>query len=138
SDRYELFNQPALAVDVNMSGLGELVPTAAALCAFADGTSWLRGIGHIRGHETDRIAALVRIFDALGGSAHDEDGDIRIEPRPLHAGVVPTFADHRLATCGALLGLLTPGVLVEDIATTSKTMPDFPELWARLVGTGPR
>ncbi len=123
------------AVDVDMSALGELVPTVAALCAFADGPSWLRGIGHIRGHETDRITAITQIFAALGGCARDEGDSICIEPVPLRSAIVPTFADHRLATLGALLGLRTPGVLVEDIATTSKTMPDFPALWFDLVTT---
>lgn len=123
------------SVDIDMSDIGELVPTAAALCAYADGPSTLRGIGHIRGHETDRISAISTIFAALGGTAHADASSLRIDPAPLRAGVVPTFADHRLATMGALLGLQTPGVLVQDIATTAKTMPNFPEMWLSLTSS---
>jgi 3-phosphoshikimate 1-carboxyvinyltransferase len=120
-------------IDWDMSAIGELVPTIAAICAFADTPSHLRGIGHIRGHETDRIAALHTIFTSLGGSLEPSDDGIVITPTTLHAGVVSTFHDHRLATAGAILGLRTEGVMVENIATTAKTMPQFAQLWADLV-----
>ncbi|MEO3942539.1 3-phosphoshikimate 1-carboxyvinyltransferase [Paenarthrobacter nicotinovorans] len=113
----------------------ELAPTVAALCALADGPSRLTGIAHLRGHETDRLAALVNEINALGGDAEETADGLIIRPATLHAGVVHSYADHRMATAGAILGLAVEGVQVEDIATTSKTMPEFPEMWARMVGT---
>lgn len=113
----------------------ELAPTVAALCALADGPSRLTGIAHLRGHETDRLAALVAEINSLGGDAEETADGLVIRPAALHAGVVHSYADHRMATAGAILGLAVEGVEVEDIATTSKTMPEFPEMWARMVGT---
>lgn len=111
----------------------ELAPTVAALCALADGPSTLTGIAHLRGHETDRLAALVTEINRLGGDAEETADGLVIRPAPLHGGVVRSYADHRMATAGAILGLAVPGVEVEDIATTAKTMPDFPQLWAAML-----
>ncbi|MEB7504506.1 3-phosphoshikimate 1-carboxyvinyltransferase [Arthrobacter koreensis] len=116
----------------------ELAPTVAALCALADSPSSLTGIAHLRGHETDRLAALKTEINALGGSVTETADGLAIRPAPLHGGVFGTYADHRMATAGAILGLAVPGVVVEDIAATSKTMPEFAQLWTALVaGTGP-
>ena len=114
----------------------ELAPTVAALCALASGPSRLTGIAHLRGHETDRLAALVTEINRLGGDAEETGDGLVIRPAALHAGVVHSYADHRMATAGAILGLAVPGVQVEDIATTAKTMPDFPELWAGMLSQG--
>lgn len=111
----------------------ELAPTVAALCALATGPSRLTGIAHLRGHETDRLAALVAEINRLGGDAEETSDGLVIRPAPLHAGVVHSYADHRMATAGAILGLAVEGVQVEDIATTAKTMPDFPRLWAAML-----
>jgi 3-phosphoshikimate 1-carboxyvinyltransferase len=111
----------------------ELAPTVAALCALADGPSRLSGIAHLRGHETDRLAALVAEINRLGGDAEETSDGLVIRPARLHAGVVHSYADHRMATAGAILGLAVEGVEVEDIATTAKTMPDFPRLWADML-----
>ena len=111
----------------------ELAPTVAALCALATGPSRLSGIAHLRGHETDRLAALVAEINRLGGDAEETSDGLVIRPAPLHAGVVHSYADHRMATAGAILGLAVEGVQVEDIATTAKTMPDFPRLWAAML-----
>ena len=111
----------------------ELAPTVAALCALATGPSRLTGIAHLRGHETDRLAALVAEINRLGGDAEETSDGLVIRPAPLHAGVVHSYADHRMATAGAILGLAVEGVQVEDIATTAKTMPDFPRLWAEML-----
>ncbi len=100
---------------LDLSAAGELAPTLFGLAAFADGPTTLHGIGHIRGHETDRIAALVGNFRSLGGEAHELDDGIRIVPRPLHSGVWQAHHDHRMATTGALIGLRVPGVQVDDI-----------------------
>ena len=118
----------------------ELAPTVAALCALATGPSRLSGIAHLRGHETDRLAALVTEINRLGGDAEETSDGLVIRPAKLHAGVVHSYADHRMATAGAILGLAVEGVQVEDIATTAKTMPDFPRLWADMLAqeAGPR
>lgn len=115
----------------------ELAPTVAALCALATGPSRLTGIAHLRGHETDRLAALVAEINRLGGDAEETSDGLVIRPAALHAGVVHSYADHRMATAGAILGLAVEGVQVEDIATTSKTMPEFPHIWASMLTAGP-
>lgn len=120
-------------IDIDLHDVGELTPSIAALATLADSPSHLRGIGHLRLHETDRLAALTREINALGGSVVEEETALHITPAPLHAGVFHTYDDHRLATAGAVIGLVTPGIEVENVATTRKTLPDFPGLWNSLV-----
>jgi 3-phosphoshikimate 1-carboxyvinyltransferase len=120
-------------IDVDLHDVGELTPSIAALCALADSPSHLRGIGHLRKHETDRLAALTREINALGGNVTEEETALHITPAPLHAGVFHTYDDHRLATAGAVIGLVVEGIEVENIATTRKTLPDFPGLWSSLL-----
>ena len=120
-------------IDVDLHDVGELTPSIAALAALADSPSHLRGIGHLRKHETDRLAALTREINALGGNVTEEETALHITPAPLHAGVFHTYDDHRLATAGAVLGLVVKGIEVENIATTRKTLPDFPGLWSSLL-----
>jgi len=120
-------------IDVDLHDVGELTPSIAALAALADSPSHLRGIGHLRKHETDRLAALTREINALGGNVTEEETALHITPAPLHAGVFHTYDDHRLATAGAVLGLVVEGIEVENIATTRKTLPDFPGLWSSLL-----
>jgi 3-phosphoshikimate 1-carboxyvinyltransferase len=120
-------------IDVDLHDVGELAPSIAALAALADSPSHLRGIGHLRKHETDRLAALTREINALGGNVIEEETALHLTPAPLHAGVFHTYDDHRLATAGAVLGLVVVGVEVENIATTRKTLPDFPGLWSSLL-----
>jgi 3-phosphoshikimate 1-carboxyvinyltransferase len=120
-------------IDIDLHDVGELTPSIAALCALADGPSSLRGIGHLRLHETDRLAALAAELNALGGDVDEEATALHIEPTPLHAGIFHTYEDHRLATAGAMIGLAISGIAVENIATTKKTLPDFPGAWAQLL-----
>ena len=120
-------------IDVDLHDVGELTPAIAALCALADSPSYLQGIGHLRLHETDRLAALHAEISALGGDVIEEPTALRINPKPLHAGVFHTYEDHRLATSGATIGLVVEGIQVENIATTRKTIPDFPGLWSSLL-----
>ncbi|MER7081231.1 3-phosphoshikimate 1-carboxyvinyltransferase [Saccharopolyspora kobensis] len=122
------------AVDLDLHDVGELTPTVAALAALANGRSQLRGIAHLRGHETDRLAALQTELTKLGGAVEQTEDGLVIEPRPLTGGSWHSYADHRMATAGAILGLRVPGVLVEDIATTGKTIPDFPGMWSAMLG----
>jgi 3-phosphoshikimate 1-carboxyvinyltransferase len=119
-------------IDIDLHDVGELTPAIAALCALADSPSHLRGIGHLRLHETDRLAALTNEINALGGNVTEEETALHITPAPLHTGIFHTYDDHRLATAGAAIGLVVPGIEVENIATTRKTLPDFPGLWSSL------
>ncbi len=120
--------------DLDLSLASELTCVAAALLAVADAPGSIRGVAHVRGHETDRLAALETEINALGGRVEQTADGLRITPLPLRGGVFHTYADHRMAHAGALLGLAVPGVQLDDVSCTSKTLPDFPGLWARLVG----
>jgi len=120
-------------IDIDLHDVGELTPSIAALAALADSPSHLRGIGHLRLHETDRLAALTREINLLGGNVVEEETALHITPAPLHGGTFHTYEDHRLATAGAVIGLVVPDVLIENVATTRKTLTDFPGLWNSLV-----
>jgi len=120
-------------IDIDLHDVGELTPSIAAVAALADSPSHLRGIAHLRLHETDRLAALTREINALGGNVVEEESALHITPAPLHGGVFHTYDDHRLATAAAVLGLVVQGIEVENIATTRKTLPDFPGLWSSLL-----
>jgi 3-phosphoshikimate 1-carboxyvinyltransferase len=136
-------------IDIDLHDEGELTPSIAALAALADSPSYLRGIGHLRLHETDRLSALAKEINALigpnGGEVIEESDALIIRPaksatRPtsstsnLPAGhLFHTYEDHRLATAGAIMGLAIKGVVVENIETTKKTLPDFPALWSSIL-----
>lgn len=119
--------------DFDLSAVSELTPTLVGLAMFAETPTTFRGIGHIRGHETDRIAALAQNVTALGGEAEEMPDGLRIVPRPLHGGRWGAFHDHRIATTGALVGLRVPGVVVDEIGATAKTLPQFSDLWGRML-----
>lgn len=125
---------PLRAAWLDLTAAGELAPTIAGLAAFADGPSEITGIGHIRLHETDRLAALVSDLRSLGCGAEELADGIRITPAAMHAGAWGAFHDHRMATTGALVGLRVAGVRVDDIGTTAKTLPEFSELWHEMLG----
>jgi 3-phosphoshikimate 1-carboxyvinyltransferase len=114
---------------IRLDNASELAPTIAALAALGEGETVLTGIAHLRGHETDRLAALAAEIMALGGDVTETDDGLVIRPRPLHGGLWHSYEDHRMATAGAIIGLAVDGVLVDDITTTAKTLPQFPELW---------
>jgi 3-phosphoshikimate 1-carboxyvinyltransferase len=122
------------AIDVDLRDVTELATVLAVLAALADGPSRLTGLAHTRGHETDRIAALATELAKAGAGVVEHEDGLTITPRPLSGCVWAAYADHRMATAGALLGLAVEGMQVDDIATTSKTLPDFPGLWARMLG----
>lgn len=119
--------------DLELARTSELTCIAAALLSLADAPGSIRGVGHVRGHETDRLAALQSELNALGGRVAQTADGLAIDPAPLHPGVWHTYADHRMAHAGALLGLAVPGVELDDVTCTSKTLPDFPGLWQRLL-----
>ncbi|MBN9606530.1 MAG: 3-phosphoshikimate 1-carboxyvinyltransferase [Actinomycetales bacterium] len=121
-------------VELDLSAGGELAPTIVGLAALAGEPSTITGIGHLRGHETDRLAALVGDLAALGGAAEELPDGLAVRPRVLHGGQWACHGDHRMATTGALLGLVVPGVELDDVGTTAKTLPEFVELWHRMLG----
>jgi 3-phosphoshikimate 1-carboxyvinyltransferase len=119
-------------IDYDLHDVGELTPAVAALCLLADSPSHLRGVAHIRGHETNRLAALAAELGSLGGEVAETEDGLTIRPGPLTGGTFRTYADHRMAHAGVIIGLAVPDVRVENIATTSKTFPDFAGAWSGL------
>ncbi len=124
-------------IDVDLSAVGELTPTIAALAALAEGPSRLRGVAHLRGHETDRLAALATELNALGGDVVETEDGLAITPRPLHGGLMHAYGDHRMATAAAVIGLRVPGIELDDVATTAKTLPGFADRWQSMLGRPP-
>ena len=118
---------------ITLDNASELAPTIAAIAALADSETVLTGIAHLRGHETNRLAALVAEINGLGGDVTETDDGLVIRPAALSGGPWKAYADHRMATAGAVIGLRVPGVLVDDVATTAKTLPQFVELWTELL-----
>jgi len=119
--------------DLDLGAVGELVPVVAALACLADSPTVIRGVAHLRGHETDRLAALAKELHALGADVRETDDGLSICPAVLHGGVFDTYDDHRLATAAAVLGLVVEGVQVADVATTAKTLPDFVARWTGML-----
>ena len=122
-------------LDAHLADAPELVPVIAALAAFADGPSRITGVAHVRGQESDRLAALSTEINALGGDVAELPDGLLIRPRPLTADPgrpFASYADHRIAHAGALLGLMVPGLRVADIETTGKTFPGFAQRWNEL------
>jgi 3-phosphoshikimate 1-carboxyvinyltransferase len=127
SDRIE----PLVA---DLSEVGELTPVLAALCALADGESRLTGIGHLRGHETDRLQALDEVLTAVGARVEQLPEGLVITPGPRRPATVGSYADHRMVMAAAVLGLAIDGVRVQDPGAVSKTLPDFRVRWAAMLG----
>jgi len=122
---------PGVNLDLSMGG--ELAPALVALAALASSPSTITGIGHLRGHETDRLAALAAEISGLGGAVTELDEGLSIEPRPLRGAPWRAYEDHRMATAGAIIGLAVDGVLIDDIGSTAKTLPQFTELWGGML-----
>jgi 3-phosphoshikimate 1-carboxyvinyltransferase len=122
-------------IDIDLHDVGELTPSIAAVAALADSPSHLRGIGHLRLHETDRLSALTTELNSIGSNVREDETSLFIDPTQgsLHGGLFHTYEDHRLATAGAVIGLVVRHISVENIATTKKTLPDFPGLWMSLL-----
>ncbi|SCE74327.1 3-phosphoshikimate 1-carboxyvinyltransferase [Micromonospora carbonacea] len=120
-------------IEADLSDVSELTPALTALATLADSPSRFTGVAHIRGHETDRIAALAREFTGLGADLTESADGLEIRPRPLHGGQFRTYHDHRMAHAAAVTGLAVPGIELDDVSCTSKTMPEFPGLWSAMV-----
>ncbi|CAB4576382.1 unannotated protein [freshwater metagenome] len=128
-------------IDIDLHDVGELTPSIAAVAALASTPSTLRNIGHLRLHETDRLSALATEINKLGGEVIETATDLVIKPKALNVDssqapyLFNSYEDHRMATAGAIIGLAVPGVIVENIETTKKTLPNFPELWSQMLGS---
>jgi 3-phosphoshikimate 1-carboxyvinyltransferase len=121
-------------IEIDLSSAGELTPVIAALAALANSKSVISGVAHLRGHETNRLKALVDEINSIGGRATETQDGLTIEPADLRSGLWKTYGDHRMATAGAIIGLRVPGIEIEDITVTSKTMPGFELLWGKMLG----
>jgi 3-phosphoshikimate 1-carboxyvinyltransferase len=122
-------------ITIDLSIGGELAPVVAALAALADSPSVISGIAHLRGHETDRLAALATEINRIGGICRETPDGLEIDPsNNLHGAQWQSYEDHRMATAGAIIGLRVPGIEVENIATTAKTMPNFAAMWTQMLG----
>jgi 3-phosphoshikimate 1-carboxyvinyltransferase len=121
-------------IDADLSDVGELTPVLAALAALAKTASRLRGVGHIRRHETDRLSALATELTRLGARVTEQADGLTIEPARLRGATVETYADHRMAHAAAVIGLVVPDVRLTDVSCTTKTMPAFPRLWSTMAG----
>jgi 3-phosphoshikimate 1-carboxyvinyltransferase len=126
--------EEVVGVDLDLHDVGELTPVIAAVAALATGPSRLRGVAHLRGHETDRLAALATELRRLGSDVREHADGLEIRPRPMRGAIFRTYGDHRMAHAGAVLGLVVPGVQIENIATTTKTLPDFVGMWTSMLG----
>lgn len=121
-------------IDIDLHDVGELTPTIAAVAALASSPSTLRGIGHLRLHETDRVAALANEINNLGGDVTEGPGELLIKPTNLVASqIFKSYEDHRMATAGAIIGLAVKDLIVENIETTKKTLPNFPGMWQEML-----
>lgn len=119
---------------LDLAAAGEVAPSIAAILAFADGVSELHGIAHLRGHETNRLAAIVAELNRVGIGADELEDGIRIIPsQNMHGEVMETYADHRMATFASMLGLRISNISVKNIATTRKTLPDFRAMWNNML-----
>lgn len=120
-------------ITADLHDVGELTPVVSAVAALAEGESRLTGVAHLRGHETDRLAALTTELRALGADVDELDDGLVIRPRTLSPGIFHTYDDHRIAHAAAVIGLRVAGLQVENIATTAKTYPGFADDWTELV-----
>jgi len=121
-------------IDIDLGNVGELTPSIAAVASLATTPSTLRGIAHLRMHETDRLSALANEINNLGGSVTEGPGELLIKPTKMSSTqIFNSYEDHRMATAGAIIGLAVEGIIVENIETTRKTLPDFPGMWQAML-----
>ncbi|MCW2622285.1 MAG: 3-phosphoshikimate 1-carboxyvinyltransferase [Frankiales bacterium] len=123
-----------VGLEADLHDVGELTPVLVALAALAGSPSRLTGIAHLRLHETNRLEALATELNRIGGDVRELPDGLEIRPRPLTGGVLASYDDHRMAMAWAVLGLAVDGVLIEDVATTRKTVPDFVGSWTAMLG----
>jgi 3-phosphoshikimate 1-carboxyvinyltransferase len=126
-------------ITADLRDMNEVAPVLAAVAALADSPSELTGIGHMRFHESDRLAALATEIGALGGDVTELPDGLAVRPRPLRTGSRPfdSHNDHRLVMAAAVLGLVVPGLRIRNAATVGKTFPEFGSRWLEMLGQAP-
>ena len=128
-------------ITADLRDVNELAPVLTAVAAVAESPSVFTGLAHTRTHETDRLAALAKEINALGGDITEQPDGLHIRPRPLRAaaadGPFGSYDDHRMVMAAAVLGLVVPGIRVAGADTVAKTFPDFMDVWAGMLGLEP-
>ena len=125
-------------ITADLRDVNELAPVLTAVAAVAGSPSVFTGLAHTRTHETDRLAALAKEINALGGDITELPDGLRINPRPLRAGEpFGTYDDHRMVMAAAVLGLVVPGLRVAGAQTVGKTFPAFTDAWGAMLGSRP-
>jgi 3-phosphoshikimate 1-carboxyvinyltransferase len=128
-------------ITADLRDVNELAPVLTAAAAVAESPSVFTGLAHTRTHETDRLAALAKEINALGGDITELPDGLQIRPRPLRAGATDgpfsSYDDHRMVMAAAVLGLVVPGIRVAGADTVAKTFPDFMDVWASMLGPEP-
>jgi len=125
-------------ITADLRDVNELAPVLTAAAAVAESPSVFTGLAHTRTHETDRLAALAKEINALGGDITELPDGLQIRPRPLRAdGSFGSYDDHRMVMAAAVLGLVVPGLRVAGADTVAKTFPDFMDVWASMLGPEP-
>jgi 3-phosphoshikimate 1-carboxyvinyltransferase len=124
-------------ITADLRDVNELAPVLTAVAAMADSPSLFTGLAHTRDHETDRLAAMAKEINALGGDITELPDGLQIRPRPLRAAEpFGTYDDHRLVMAAAVLGLAVPGLQVVNAQTVAKTFPGFTGVWTEMLGSG--
>ena len=127
-------------ITADLRDVAELAPVLTAAAALAGTPSVFTGLAHTRRHETDRLAALAKEINALGGDITELPDGLQVRPRPLRAqaadGPFGTYDDHRMVMAAAVLGLAVPGLRVANAQTVAKTFPEFTDVWADMLGPG--
>jgi 3-phosphoshikimate 1-carboxyvinyltransferase len=128
-------------IEADLRDVNELAPVLTAVAAVADSPSVFTGLAHTRTHETDRLAAMAKEINALGGDITEQPDGLAIRPRPLRAPAdgepFDSYEDHRMVMAAAVLGLVVPGLRVANAQTVAKTFPGFTDVWAGMLGAGP-
>ncbi|MBL8822376.1 MAG: 3-phosphoshikimate 1-carboxyvinyltransferase [Planctomycetia bacterium] len=124
-DQNTVQGTPLTGIDIDMNAISDTVMTLAVVALFAQGTTTIRNVAHIRHKETDRLAALASELRKTGAIVDEHPDGLTIHPRPLHGAVFDTYNDHRMAMSLALIGLRIPGVQVRNPGCTAKTYPRY-------------
>lgn len=119
-------------IDVDMADMPDMVPTLAVVAAFAEGTTHIRNVGHLRAKECDRLTAVATELRRMGAAVTTTETDLTITGGGLHGARIHTYDDHRMAMCFAVAGLAVPGVVIEDETCVRKSFPNFWEVFETL------
>ncbi|MCH5251718.1 MAG: 3-phosphoshikimate 1-carboxyvinyltransferase [Lachnospiraceae bacterium] len=112
-------------IKVNMSDFSDQTMTLAAVAVFADTTTEISGVEHIRRQESDRMEGIVRELRGRGISCEAEGGSILIRPGHLTPGVMRTYEDHRMAMAFSVIGTKVPGIIIDNPLCCRKTFENY-------------